>query len=967
MFGLPFAFAAPVVLSALIALPVLWWLLRVTPPRPQRIDFPPLKLMADLLPKRETPARTPWWLLALRMLIAALAILAVAGPVLNPQQASDAGRKDPLVLLVDNGAPAARDWPQRLALAESMIAAAGRDGRPVAFVGLAEPPAQIALITPAEAEERLRALQLRPHMPDRRLHLNDLQSLLTVAPAAEIAWITDGVRVEADDAFAQRLKDMARSGRVTAHAATAQNKLFLADIENLATALTVRIVRAEAGAPSIVNVRASDQRGIVVGETQTQMDSEAREATATFQLPIEVRNAVTRIEIVGERSAGAVLLVDDSAKRRRVGLVTGVTADMAQPLLSPTYYLSRALAPFADIREPRAGVSDPIGQLLDQNLSVLMLADIGGLDRETSERIGAFMERGGVLVRFAGPRLATASDELTPVRLRRGGRSLGGALSWDAPKTLAPFPRESPFAELSIREEVTVTRQILAEPDGELSSKVWASLADGTPIVTAERRGQGLVVLFHVTADTTWSNLPLSGLFVDMLKRIVALSGAAAADAGQAGEARVEAVSPVTVLDGQGVFRAPPATARAVPRTYADRAVQAHPPGFYGPRGTVLAVNTLKAGDRPSPIDYAAAGIPTRTIEVGATRDLRPLLLVLALLLLALDTAATLALGGRLKGRGSRRGAGAAPRAAGLVALLAGVGFVLTSPAPVQAQIQAQPQTQAQGPTPGQVPGPAQGASPGQDTLAPVSREQVAAASATRLAFVVSGDRRVDDASKAGLEGLTIALSARTALEAGDPVGVDPAKDELGLYPILYWPIVAGRPLPPADAMRRLDAFMKGGGFVIFDTRDADAQRPGRTTPEGEYLRQMLAIVDVPELEVVPRDHVLTKTFYLIEGFPGRYDRGETWVEVLPPPGPDGRGPARASDGVSPLVITSNDLAGAWATDRRGGPLFPLQGSSARQRELSLRGGVNLVMYALTGNYKADQVHVPALLERLGQ
>jgi hypothetical protein len=249
----------------------------------------------------------------------------------------------------------------------------------------------------------------------------------------------------------------------------------------------------------------------------------------------------------------------------------------------------------------------------------------------------------------------------------------------------------------------------------------------------------------------------------------------------------------------------------------------------------------------------------------------------------------------------------------------------------------------------------------------PVPREQVAAAATTRLAFVLTGDRRVDDTSKAGLEGLTLALSTRTALEPGEPVGVDPSRDELGLFPILYWPIVAGRPLPGAETMRRLDAFMKGGGFVIFDTRDADAQRSGRATPEGDHLKQMLSIVDVPELEPVPRDHVLTKTFYLIDGFPGRYDRGQTWVEVLPPPGPDGRGPARAADGVSPIVITSNDLAAAWATDRRGGPLFPLQGSSPRLREMSLRGGINLVMYALTGNYKADQVHVPALLERLGQ
>jgi hypothetical protein len=129
----------------------------------------------------------------------------------------------------------------------------------------------------------------------------------------------------------------------------------------------------------------------------------------------------------------------------------------------------------------------------------------------------------------------------------------------------------------------------------------------------------------------------------------------------------------------------------------------------------------------------------------------------------------------------------------------------------------------------------------------------------------------------------------------------------------------------------------------------------------------MLTTLDIPELEPVPRDHVLTKTFYLVERFPGRYATGQTWVEALPPEGEGQRRPARAGDSVSPIIITSNDLAAAWAVGRTGEPLYPLVGSDPRQREMALRGGVNLVMYTLTGNYKADQVHVPALLERLGQ
>ena len=211
-------------------------------------------------------------------------------------------------------------------------------------------------------------------------------------------------------------------------------------------------------------------------------------------------------------------------------------------------------------------------------------------------------------------------------------------------------------------------------------------------------------------------------------------------------------------------------------------------------------------------------------------------------------------------------------------------------------------------------------------------------------------------------------LASRTALEPGEPIGIDLSRDELAFYPLLYWPIAASRPLPNEAAIRRLDGFMKGGGTVIFDTRDAMSVRPGSApSQEGQYLRRMLATLDIPELEPVPRDHVLTKTFYLLDNFPGRYASGQTWVEALPPVAESERRPARAGDGVSPIIITSNDLASAWAVGRRGEALYPVVGSDPRQREIAFRGGVNLVMYTLTGNYKADQVHVPALLERLGQ
>jgi hypothetical protein len=245
--------------------------------------------------------------------------------------------------------------------------------------------------------------------------------------------------------------------------------------------------------------------------------------------------------------------------------------------------------------------------------------------------------------------------------------------------------------------------------------------------------------------------------------------------------------------------------------------------------------------------------------------------------------------------------------------------------------------------------------------------------SQTRLAYVVTGNADVDSIVKAGMSGLTLFLAQRTALETGDPVGVDPSRDELAFFPLIYWPVVPGAAKPSQDTLNRVDSYMKQGGTIVFDTRDAIEAPPGENgasqTPGMLTLRNILSSLDVPELEPVPREHVLTKTFYLLRDFPGRFTAGQTWVETLPREDDDEAAsrPAHGGDGVSPIIITSNDLAGAWALRPDGQPMLPLSPGELRQREFAFRAGVNIVMYTLTGNYKADLVHAPALIERLGQ
>ena len=655
---------------------------------------------------------------------------------------------------------------------------------------------------------------------------------------------------------------------------------------------------------------------------------------AKIELPVELRNEVSHLRVEGENSAGAVALLDARSKVKRVALVGGESADAAQPLLSPLYYLEKALAPFAQVRTARPGVVDPVQALLAEHPNIMGLADVGLAPGETFDALSRFVEEGGTLVRFAGPRLANADDDLLPVRLRRNGRVLGGAMSWEEPKSLAEFEAASPFFGLPASKDVTVQRQVLAEPDPGLAGKTWARLSDGTPLVTAERRGKGLIVLFHVNADANWSNLPISGLFVEMLKRISAMAGESAPSGDERSDVFTDqsALAPMRVLDGFGALGAPGPTAQSIPPDFEGPASAEHPPGLYGAGEAFVAVQTLRPTDEITAFDFAGAGLRASTLRSGAQLDLRGPLLVFALIAFIADALIALALAGKLRLR---------PFGVATAALLA---LVCVAPMSDEARAEPAPKSAA-------------------------GQRDKDAALTTRLAYVISGDARVDEVSRLGLEALTQALNLAHLLLAGQS---GRRRSGEGRTRVLSHALLADRRQRAAavrqdgGAHRGLYEAGRHGGLrharrsLAAHRRRADA---GDAMVARSYERPRYS-----DLEVAPRDHVITKTFYLLDGFVGRYANGETWVEALPPePKDQAARPVRATDSVSALVITSNDLASAWAHDNRGQPLFPLTPGGARQREFALSGGINLVMYTLTGNYKSDQVHVRDLLERLGQ
>ena len=606
------------------------------------------------------------------------------------------------------------------------------------------------------------------------------------------------------------------------------------------------------------------------------------------------------------------MLLDERWRRRPVGLISGATVERSQPLLADTYYLERALAPFSEVR------TGDLQDILKREVAVIILADVGHLSENDRNLLEPWVKRGGVVVRFAGARMAEGSDDFVPVPLRGGGgRAFGGAMTWAQPVALAAFDPNSPFAGLPIPDDVRVMRQVLAEPSLDLSSRTWARLSDGTPLVTADKRDEGWLVLVHTTANPEWSTLPLSGLFVEMLQRLVGLSQ------GVAGTGADIALPPVSALDGFGRLQSPPPAAVAIPPGGFTKAVASpkSPPGFYGTETSRRALNLAAAMPPPRLIENLPSGI-MRAVYTGAREfDFRPWLLSFALALALLDLFVSLALRGVWAGRARRT-----------AAIALAVGTLFAAPA-VYAQTNR--------------PAPAPPVSATDDNIA------LLATLTTRFAYVSSGVAEIDDVSRAGMTGLGAILTRRTAVDPGPPVEVDPEQDELAFYPLIYWPIAPQGPRISYTAIQHVNAYLKNGGTIVFDTREGEGNQNG---PAALRLRDILRQLNLSPLAPIPDNHVLTKAFYLLSEFPGRWTGAPVWVEL---------GDDRVNDGVSSVIIGANDWAAAWAIDQNGRPMFAAVPGGEAQRETAIRFGVNLVMYALAGNYKADQVHVEAILDRL--
>jgi hypothetical protein len=831
-------------------------------------------------------------MLLLRLLCLGLIIVALAHPLLNP--AAKLSGDGPIRLVLDNGWAGADNWPQAVAQAQELADRAAREGREIYIMTTAPQPGAAAPETlgplaGAQAQSILRGLA---PMPWPANYVTAAEAAIKQADGRNMdsAWFSYGLQDEDPETLAKALE---KAGSVTIfHPPASALPVLLRPGESTAQAISVKIdapaTLAEGGSATVEALAAD---GRVIDRKDAALTKSTLPVTVSFELPENLRGKIARFAVAGHKGAGSMLLLDDRYQRKTVGIASTGDADKA-PLIKASYYLRRALEPYTSVE------SGTLEELIAKKPAVIVLADVGALPPDELGRLEKWVRGGGLLLRFAGPNMTQGENFLVPVKLRSGGRALDGALTWDKPPKLAPFTAGSPFYGLEVPEDVTVDRQILADPAPGIEKKTWAALQDGTPLITADNLDKGMLVLVHTTATPDWSDLALSGLYVQMLRRIVALSGgSASADMRATGM-----LQPVSVLDGFGMPGAPGGSVRPLDAAKLANFVpdSEHPPGIYARNGEQAALNIGEHAPAMMPFSIPS-GASGASYGKGSETDLLPALLCAAFSLFLFDWLLTLFLQMNFPRRFRR----AAPAA---------IALLLLSLHGAQAE---------------------------------TGSKDVDYAGHLYLAYVKTGNGAIDATTRTGLEALAGVLNARTSVEPAGVVGVNPENDDLSFFPLLYWAVADGESDLTGEAVRNLQHYIDHGGTILFDTRDQGGGNSGT-------LRRLTSGLNVPPLMEMKPDHVLTRSFYLLRTHPGRYEDGTIWVEEQ---SNNGR------DGVSSIIIGGQDWAGEWAEAGSN----PQRGDGTRQQELAMRFGVNLMMYALTGNYKADQVHLPHILERLGQ
>ncbi len=890
-------FLSPWMLVSLIVLPILWWVLRSMPPRTREIKFPAFFLLKNIEAKSSASSHTPFWLLLLRTLMIAMFILAFADPVINPVSNIPMNIKGNILLVVDNNWAAANKWQSRTTKIKEYITRAGRSDIGVVIIPTAK----------SDLDGKVKSYGVMT-ANDAKGFLNKLKPVPWQASYRSVTKVLDDVLREKNIAhsvyFSSGIKvpnGFIDEFDIIVEDKKTNNPYMLKKTGRKLDDFTFVIERIYSSNDNL-ELHGYSSDGALVDKLKIDFPSGDKEYEFNWGLLPEIKAKIARIVLYSHNTAATTILLDQKSDRYNAGIISNHNYVERRDLLDEVYYLNKALEDGGSV-----SIADIEKQLANKNVSALILPDSTALNMEEQDRLFDWVINGGVLIRFAGSNLAAdIEDNLLPVELRYGQRAMSGTMTWGKPLHIANISDTSPFYGIAVPENVVIQQQVLANPSPEVFEKTWLRLEDGTPLVTGTKLAKGTIILVHTTAGPDWSDLCYSELYVEMLERMASLGH------GVIDYKTSDILSPMMLMNGFGALQSIDRKLNVIKSIKPDDSFYPSPetpPGVYGDRYNFKIFNLGNNLPKMKKVETSVSSTLKESYIAYSEVSLKYLLLKLALVLLFIDTVVALWL----------------RRAVAFIGCIVAMCICL------------QPS----------------------NSLA-AENNTANYINSVNLAYIITGDKDIDDLSHNGLAGLAKTVSTRTSIKVKGIVGVNPENSYLLYYPFVYWPMSAKQPNLSILAARNLQNYMARGGVVLIDTRDmqfGSSDEEG-ILPGAKQMRNLTRNIQISELIKNPKNHLLSRSYYLMDKFPGKYVGGNIWVE---------KEPDVHHDGVTSIIIGSNDWAASWSKDPQDQAHHMVLPGGELQREKAYRFGINLVMMSLTGSYKADQIHVSNILERIGK
>lgn len=884
---------------AFISLPIIYFVLKSYPPLPTKYNFSSFFLLREIDMSAVTREKCPIWLLIFRLLLITLLIFFFSKPYLNKNPV--AKNYESFVVLSDKGWSIGSIWNDYKKIVENIAFEAEKAKKEVYFydttMKIEQKPIKFN-----NAKDILLFLDKNtpsPWQTDRE----NLRSILLkndYFKNSKVFFIFskfDSISFEKQKSILTLLRDNVPNLEIIAPVRNIKIIKSYKVFENNNQIIIERFGNLD---EENLEIRISTEQNLALYRKKFLFEKGKNNIIIEENFPLEVSNLFYKIEVIGSNHAGASYFLDDLSKKKNIGIYSEDFNYIEKPLLSPAYYINKALNKEHNI------FLNNLEEILKEKPSVIIFPKSKKLDRKNKKALISWLNNGGLLLKFASNRSSYEKDTFFNSHdYQPTIRNIGGDLSWNKILSLKEMNEDNIFKNISLKDDIFLKKQLIFTNFSTKNLKILVALEDETPLISMKKVGRGKVLLFHFTANNDWSNIPMSNIFIEFLSKALLLSQYENKNSMNSLQIDSEINSFGTLEQSESLK-----TFENIYMLKKTKPSQNNLPGIYYNNEIIAALNLAGNLQSQSFREKIYSKYNMKNYYKSNAFDLSGFILVIVMIMALVDILISSTIKNKLYFLKKLKNI---VNTMSLLIILISFTFIYNT----------------------------------------YSSEYL---KNTFLAYIKSSNEKRNEISKYGLEALKNTLIRRTSISPEGVVGLDVNADTFFYFPFIYWPVDNEIISISENAKNKIKNYLKTGGIILFDIINFDRNKSILESKSYIFVKEFLLSIGIEDLNYIRRDHTLSKSFYLLEKYPGRWDSKVILIDNTD---------LDLKDGVNSVIIGFNDWVGAWALDDNNYPMFPAVPGGERQREMAFRFGVNIIMYALTGNYKSDQIHSKSILNRM--